>query len=181
MREIVRLGLKLFAIAAVAGLALGATNAVTEEPIAAQQAAAALASRQAVLPAAAGFEEADAEDIDEAFLGFDEGGALVGCAGRLTVQGFGGPIEVTVGVDTAGRITGVQVGGSDFAETAGLGAKTRDAAFTGQYAGQTAPVALTRDGGGIDAVTSATISSSAVTEGVNAVCARLLKLIEEGR
>lgn len=181
MRDIIKLGLKLFLLAAVAGLALGATNAITKDPIAAQALAAATASRQAVLPEAARFEAADAGDIDEAYYGLDESGKLVGCTGVLSVQGFGGPIEVTVGLDADGEITGVIVGGSDFSETAGLGAKTRDAAFTDQFAGGKAPVALRKDGGQIDAVTSATISSTAVTGGVNAVCAQLSALLKEGR
>ncbi len=179
MRDIIKLGLKLFAIAAAAGLALGATNAITSGPIAVQAEAAATASRQSVLPEATSFEPAEAGDIDEAFLGLDESGSIVGCTGMLTVQGFGGPIEVTVGLSIDGTITGVTVGGSDFSETAGLGAKTRDAAFTGQFCGLAAPVSLSKDGGEIDAVSSATISSTAVTGGVNAVCEQLTCLLSE--
>lgn len=181
MRDILRLGLKLFIIAAVAGLALGATNAITKGPIEAQRVAEAIASRQAVLPAAEVFEEAEAGEIDEAFYGLDAGGALVGLTGKVTVQGFGGPIEVTVGVRADGTIAGIQVGGSGFAETAGLGDKTRDEAFRHQFMGLEAPVSLSRDGGGIDAVTSATISSSAVVGGVNDCAAHLLALLAKGR
>lgn len=181
MRDILKLGLKLFIIAAVAGLALGATNAVTEGPIEEQRIAEAAASRRAVLPEAQTFEEADAGGIDEAFYGLDAGGALVGLTGKASVQGFGGPIEVTVGMRMDGTIAGVQVGGSGFAETAGLGDKTRDEAFRLQFAGQEAPVSLRSNGGGIDAVTSATISSTAVIDGVNACSEQLLALLEQGR
>lgn len=181
MRDILKLGLKLFIIAAVAGLALGATNAVTQGPIEAQRVAEAAASRQAVLPEAQIFEEAEKGGIDEAFYGLDAGGALVGLTGKATVQGFGGPIEVTVGIRVDGTIAGVQVGGSGFAETAGLGDKTRGEPFRMQFAGQEAPVSLRRDGGGIDAVTSATISSSAVIEGVNACAEHLMALLAQGR
>jgi Na+-translocating ferredoxin:NAD+ oxidoreductase RnfG subunit len=51
------LGLKLFAIAAVAGLALGATNALTEGPIHEQEIVAADAARREVLPGADSFTE----------------------------------------------------------------------------------------------------------------------------
>lgn len=173
MREIWTLACKLLLIAAGAGLALGTTNAVTMEPIAAQSAREADQARRTVLPIAAAFEEAAADGLDEAFIGLDAAGAAVGATGRVTVKGYGGEIEVTVGVDKAGVITGVNVGGVNFKETAGLGAKTKDAAFTAQFAGKMAPVALKKDGGGIDAVTSATISSTAVTYAVNQAAAAL--------
>lgn len=173
MHEIWKLSCKLLLIAAVAGLALGTTNAVTADPIAAQSALEADRARRAVLPGAASFEEAAADGLDEAFLGLDAAGGIVGATGKVTVQGYGGEIEVTVGVDTAGTITGVSVGGVNFKETAGLGAKTKDAAFTSQFAGKAAPVALQKDGGEIDAVTAATISSTAVTNAVNQAAAAL--------
>ena len=174
MREIRTLGFKLFLIAAIAGLALGVTNAVTAGPIAEQSVLAADLARRTVLPEAVTFEKADnAEGLDEAYIGLDAAGTVVGAAGKLTVAGYGGEIEVTVGLDTDGTLTGVSIGGPNFKETAGLGAKTKDAAFSGQFAGKTAPVALRKNGGEIDAVTSATISSTACTNAVNTVCAAL--------
>ena len=73
MREIAKLGAKLLLISAVAGLLLGATNAVTAGPIQAQSVAAANAARQSVLPSAASFERAAEipEGIDEIHLGYD--------------------------------------------------------------------------------------------------------------
>ena len=56
----------------------------------------------------------------------------------------------------------------------GLGAKTRDAAFTGQFAGLDAPVTLGAD---VDAVASATISSNAVVSGVNTACEYMQTLL----
>ena len=58
-------------------------------------------------------------------------------------------------------------GGSGFSETAGLGAKVKDASFTEQFAGLVAPVALVKDGGEVDSVTAASISSNAVCSAVN--------------
>lgn len=173
MRSILNLGLKLFIISAVAGLALGATNAITAEPIRQQEILAANAARMAVLPAAATFEETATEG---AMLGKDASGNVVGATASVVVQGFGGKIEVTVGMDDAGEITGVSIGGSEFSETAGLGARTKEAWFGEQYVGGEAPFALKKNGGSIDAVTSATISSTAVTDGVNQA-AELLKTV----
>lgn len=170
MRRILILGLKLFALAAVAGLALGATNLVTSEPIAQQALAAADAARRSVLPQAETFTELTApEGLSSAFAGYDASGALVGTTGTIVTKGYGGEIEVTAGIDTAGTVTGVSVGGSSFAETAGLGARAKEPWFAEQFSGQTSPVALTKDGGAIDAITSATITSRAVTGAVNSV------------
>ena len=175
MREIMRLGGKLLLIAAVAGLALGATNAITKDPIAEQAVAAANAARQAVLPAAATFDlvSEDQNGTDEIYCGMDASGQVIGYTAKVTTRGYGGPIEVTVGMTEDGTIAGVSIGGTEFAETAGLGAKVKEAWFGEQYAGEQAPVALTKDGGTIDAVSSATISSNAVTDAVNDACAAL--------
>lgn len=179
MREILKLGAKLLAIAAIAGLALGITNSVTAGPIAAQQLAEQQAARETVLPVAASFEKRACDGVDEAYAGFDAAGKVVGATGKLTVTGFGGPIEITAGVDADGVVTGVSVGGSAFAETAGLGAKTKDAAFTSQFVGEDASVALKKNGGSIDAVTSATISSTAVTDGVATIAEAIKPIAKE--
>ncbi len=171
------LGLKLFAIAAAAGLALGATNALTEAPIARQEKIAANAARRSVLPDADTFEQLDApEGLSEAYAGYDADGSLTGKTGKIVAKGYGGEIEVTVGVDNGGAITGVYVGGANFSETAGLGARTKEAWFGEQFVGKQSPVSLKKDGGEIDAVTSATISSRAVTNAVDTAAGLLAEL-----
>ena len=182
MSDIGKLGLKLLTLAAIGGLALGATNAITKGPIAEQAVATAAAARQTVLPEAVDFQlvaEADG-DVTEIYQGLTASGETAGYTAKTTVQGFGGPIEVTIGVNSDGTVTGANVGGTDFSETAGLGAKTKDPAFYDQFAGKTGPFELRKNGGEIDAVTSATISSTAVKNGVNTVYAYLTNLIKEG-
>jgi electron transport complex protein RnfG len=177
VRKIWILGVKLFAIAAVAGLALGATNALTEAPIKQQEIIAADQARRSVLTEAESFVPLDApEGLSEAHAGYDADGKLVGKTGKIVTKGYGGEIEVTVGVDNDGVITGVFVGGANFAETAGLGARTKEAWFGEQYIGKESPVALKKDGGDIDAVTSATISSRAVTNAVDEAAGLLAAL-----
>lgn len=170
MREIGTLCWKLLLIALVAGLALGTVNAVTAAPIEKQARQAAQAARQAVLPDAAMFTENEDGTV---FTGLDKNGAVVGYVTSGTVKGYASMIEVTVGVDTNGVITGVSVGGKDFAETAGLGAKTKEPAFTTQFAGKASPLAVNKDGGEIEAVSSATVSSRAVTGEVSRLVAVL--------
>ena len=168
MRKIVILGLKLFAIAAVAGLALGLTNMVTMPAILVQQEQAANAARIAVLPNAKRFTAVTTlEGLKDAYAGYDQQGKLVGKTGTIVTKGYGGEIEITVGVDLTGAITGTSVGGSSFSETAGLGARAKEPWFGKQYIGKTSPISLAKDGGDIDAITSATITSRAVTKAVN--------------
>lgn len=172
MREIMKLGAKLLLLSAVAGLALGATNAITAGPIEEQRIAEANAARQAVLSEAVSFElVGEGQDgMDEIYRGLDAAGNPVGYTAKCTTRGYGGPIEITVGMALDGTIAGVKIGGTDFAETAGLGARVKEDWFGAQFAGQKAPISLKRDGGQIDAVSSATISSNAVTKAVDAVC-----------
>ena len=102
--------------------------------------------------------------VDYCYEAFDASGQSLGYISQITVMGFGGEIEVTVGMDRTGAITAVRVGGANFSETSGLGAKTRDAAFTDQFAGKSGMLVLKQD---IDSVTGASVSSSAVVGGVN--------------
>ncbi len=173
MRKVMILGLKLFLLAAVAGLALGLTNMVTAGAIQEQQIKAAEAARKAVLPAAETFTEATApEGMKDAYAGYDASGVLTGKTGTIVAKGYGGEIEITVGIDQSGAVTGVSIGGSSFAETAGLGARAKEPWFAEQFVGKASPIAIAKDGGEIDAITSATITSRAVTNAVeNAVLA----------
>ncbi|MFR4293398.1 MAG: FMN-binding protein, partial [Christensenellales bacterium] len=83
-------------------------------------------------------------------------------AKTATIAGFGGA-DITVQVtDENGVITALVVDASS--QTAGLGQKCADEAFTSQFIGKSAPLTL---GEGIDAVASATITSQAVVDAVN--------------
>lgn len=156
----------LTCIVLVAAVLLVLVNSLTADRIKELSLAAADASRRSVMSQAETFAEvplspgAPVDDCWEA----SAGGKVVGHTAQVTVRGYGGPIEIIVGVDAEGKITGVSVGGSDFAETAGMGARVKEEAFRSQFAGLTAPVVLKQD---IDAVSGATISSRAVTNGVN--------------
>ncbi|MDD3921164.1 MAG: RnfABCDGE type electron transport complex subunit G [Eubacteriales bacterium] len=165
----------LTVIALCAALLLALTNAVTEGPIAEASAKAADEARRAVLPEAESFEELAHDDtVDSLFCGMQNGEA-VGYTATVTVTGYGGPIEVTVGMDTAGTLTGLNVGGTKFAETAGLGARAKEPSFTNQFKGKHTPVTLNQD---VDAISGATITSTAVTKGVNLAAAAITSAME---
>ena len=155
-------------ITVVAGLALSLTNMVTEAPIAEQKLLASNASRIAVFPDATGFEEQtlpEGSKLDSVYAAARDG-ATAGYVLQTTVNGYGGPIEIVMGIDNSGTITGLSVGGSSFAETAGLGARTREPEFTDQFIGLKAAPVLKDN---IDGISGATISSAAVTSGANAL------------
>src|SRR5690606_32206308 len=93
---------------------------------------------------------------------------------------FGGRMSVMVGFDAEGRISGVQTVGHT--ETPGLGSKITLPNFTSQFLGQTAEggrLAVDKDGGEVDAITAATISSRAFVDAVNR--AREAVRAEEGQ
>ncbi|MEG1560166.1 MAG: RnfABCDGE type electron transport complex subunit G [Clostridia bacterium] len=165
MREVWKLGLKLLIITVVAGLALGFTNEITKAAIEKQAIAAEEAARKTILPDASEFEKIETvpDGIDNVYVG-KINGEPVGYIAQITVKGYGGLIEVMVGMDNKGVITGINVGGGKFAETAGLGARSKEPKFMNQFIGLTPPAVLKEN---VDAISAATITSTAVVNAVN--------------
>lgn len=82
-------------------------------------------------------------------------------------KAFGGKIEVIVGISLDGKISGYKI--VDHKETPGLGTKVMDAKFSHQFIGlnpDKTNFKVKQDGGDIDAVTAATISSRAVIDSI---------------
>lgn len=97
-----------------------------------------------------------------------EGGALIGTAVRTSSsEGYGGTVTIMVGFDPQGEITGTTV--LAHTETPGLGAKMTERSFREQFVGMAADggIAVEKDGGGVDAITAATISSRAFCDAIN--------------
>ena len=166
----------LVMITVFSGLALGGTFTLTEDKIREQAEIAADNARRTVMPQADDFRIMNESDglIDWCYEALEADGA-VGYVAQTTVNGFGGPIEIIAGVDNEGRITGVSVGGSNFAETPGLGANAKNKSFTDEFIGKHGGISAVKAGkvrgeNDIDAMTSATITSSAVADGVNIIC-----------
>lgn len=158
--------LRLAIICIAVGGLLGIVNDLTKGPIAQKAVEAAEASRKVCFTSADSFESVELPSdsgIDSCYAAM-QNGELVGYVAQVTVTGFGGPIEIHVGMDMNCTITGISVGGTKFAETPGLGAKAKNADFTEQFTGLTIP---TQIGNGVDAITGATITSGAVSSGVN--------------
>ena len=156
----------LLIICIVVGGMLSMVNSLTAGPIEQRAIEAANLARQACFADADSFEpmELSADSGVDACYAALKNGELVGYVAQVTVTGFGGPLEIHVGMDLEQTITGINVGGSKFAETPGLGAKAKDPEFMAQFTGLTIPTQL---GEGVDAITGATITSGAVSSGVN--------------
>ena len=164
MRSIVVTAVSLFLICAAAAGALAYVNSVTAPTIAANNAAAADKARGEVLPAADSFEENTAPDGAVYYTG-KSGGATVGYVFTTAAKGYGGDVEIMTGVDAEGKVTGVSI--LSIEETPGLGMNAKKDSFRDQYKGKSGELAVNKDGGEIVAITSATITSRAVTNAVN--------------
>lgn len=182
----------LFLITIVAGALLGGVYQITKKPIEEAQAKAVQEAYKAVFPEAAAFEEnaaisanieedkVYAEDqtmegvfIKEILEAKDSGGAVLGYVLSFgTKKSYGGALELSMGVDLTGTITGFEVLTCN--DTAGLGANCKTDGFKSQFAGiQSNLVNFTKNGDGsvetatIDALSGATITTKAVTQSVS--------------
>ncbi len=99
--------------------------------------------------------------------GFDSVKNLKGIVFKTWPMGYAGTIPLIVGVDQEGRITGMRIGDrtEGFKETEGVGSKIKEQSFTSQFIGKNvSQISLTSEGGDIEAISGATISSRAVCE-----------------
>lgn len=166
----VMLAVILAVIAVITALALGVVNYITEDAINEAKTAKTAAAMAAVLPADS-YEPVQSGRTEKisavmgAYAAYRDG-ARVGWVVETASSGFGGTISMVVGVDADGAVTGVSI--VSMSETSGLGANAKKESFRSQYIGKSGTVALTKNGGEIDALTGATVTSNAVTKGVNA-------------
>ena len=170
---VLKLGLILLEVTGVIAGLLAAVNHITAPRIAAAQAEKTEKAIAAVLPGAAEPRQIELPEGTDGAIRAVYASDL-GYAIEVHPNGFGGEITMMVGVDMEGKVTGVSI--ISHSETAGLGAvaaaKTaKGQAFRDQFIGQSGSPAVTKDGGNIDAIASATITSRAVTEGVSTALA----------
>ena len=171
---ILRLAATLLIITSLVAAALAGVNSVTAPAIAKLTAEKTQQAIEAVLPGGG-------EEIDRNAVGF-AGADLVskvykgenGYAIEVTPGGFDNTITMMVGIDFEGKVLGIDI--ISHTETAGLGA-VADAEtpagqnFRGQFVGAAGSVSVTKDGGAVESITGATITSRAICNGVNAALA----------
>ena len=148
---------------------LGYVNGITKDRIEAIANDKMQSAMEEIIPGAV-FKEIplpDTSKLDKAFFAVDEAGNKTAFCAKVTVSGFADDIVLIVGTDLNGSVTGVKI--TQINETAGLGSKTNDEAWLSQFKGLSGSINLKKvktlptD---VAAVSGATISSSAVTGGV---------------
>ena len=174
MNKILKLALVLFLVCAIAAGALGFVNELTYKTIYDQQQAKTAAAFATVMQAD-GYEEVEVDKtvfptVDSVHRATNGAGYVV----TSTFSGAQGNITLACGVSPELKCTGISV--IEHSETSGLGANAASSAevgvnFRAQFKGQSEPIALSRDGGRIDALSGATITSRSVT---NATLAAIL-------
>ena len=180
MNKIVKNALILMAFSLVLGFVLGAVYKITEAPIAEATRQKELAAYKVVFENAAdfkevAFDEAAAEkvmadgafpdEINKAFEAVDASGNSLGYVVQLTTKdGYSGGIVMVVGVTLDGTVNGYSV--TSHSETSGLGTKAFDPAYADQFKGIAAA-----DVSGVATISGATLTSTAVINGINAAVA----------
>ncbi len=162
-QEMIKPLLVLVVICLVVSALLGFTHSVTAPIVEENERIAAEQTRKSVLAGAESFTEIE---CDTAALGItsaykeDSGKGYVITAGR---KGYGGEVVVTVGIDGSGKVVGLSTNVST--ETSGVGSKAGLPAYTDKYIG------LSGSANGVDTISGATYSSTAVRNGVSAALA----------
>lgn len=186
MKEMMKNTGIMVAITLIAGLLLGIVYQVTKEPIAIQEAKAKQEACQEVFADAASFDAVEVvpveqsawnsvgygqETIDEVMMAKDGAGSTLGYVVTVTTkEGYGGDIRFTVGVRMDGTVNGISI--LAISETAGLGMRAEEV-LKPQFADKNVEkFEYTKSGATsenqIDAISGATITTNAVTNGVNA-------------
>lgn len=176
----------LTVITIVAGVGLGFVYDVTKEPIAQMEESTKLKAYQTVFPEATDFGEADQAlvasaaanaspegtcEIEDAVIARDASGSDIGYVINVTThEGYGGDITISMGVDNAGEVKGIEI--LKISETAGLGMKATEEKFRNQFANKAVTqFSYTKSGAKsdfeIDALSGATITTKAVVDAVN--------------
>jgi Na+-translocating ferredoxin:NAD+ oxidoreductase subunit G len=201
LKNIIRDTIKIMLITLVSGILLGFVYEITKDPIAQAQEDAKQKAYQQVFTQADSFEE-DADftkekaasflkekgiedsQIDLLVKALDKEKKIIGYVVNVTNhKGYGGDISFTLGVKADGTINDYEM--LSINETAGLGMKAKEDKFKSQFhqvkvdqltVVKTKP-ASDQD---IQAISGATITSSSVTNGVNAGLLYIQSILAEG-
>jgi len=169
IRKILKVGLTLMVYCLVSALVLAIVQAKTAAKISAQNSEKKFRAMKSVLPEADNFVEKKVEAGFVYFVGFKGADTSnpTGYIVETSSRGYSSDIVTLVGIDTTFRIVNIKI--LSQAETPGLGTKAVEGPkgklppFQAQFSGLTADeVLLRKDGGKINSLTGATITSRAI-------------------
>ena len=189
MKDNIRAVITLAVITLVSGVLLGFIFELTKEPIAVEEARARQAACKSVFESAESFEPYDGfdkgaasaalseagfsqESIDGVLLALDPSGNRLGYVINVkTMEGYGGEIDISMGVTNDGVLNGIEI--LSIGETAGLGMKADTPEFKSQFSNKkVTQFTYTKSGASsdyeIDALSGATITTNAMVNAVNA-------------
>lgn len=189
-KYIIKLTVTLFATCVVVAGLLGLVNMVTKDKIAAINWENTQTAMKAVVADPDNTEFSEALENTDAMSAAAKaaggtldsvyevlvGGENAGYAIKVVASGSQGNIEMMVGVDAEGVVTGVSI--VDNSETSGIGSKVMSneplssgVGVLDQFQGKSAADGTLTVGKNVDAISGATVSSKGVTAGVNAALA----------
>ena len=195
-KYIIELTVKLFATCVVVAGLLGVVNQVTSPNIAAINKAKTEEAMKAVVTDAENSYFSDPLEISAdmaaaaaaaggtvtEFYEVNDGVVAIGHALKIVASGSQGNIEMMVGLDLEGTVTGVSI--VKHSETAGIGTKVADNELTAsgkhvldQFVGMGIADGTLTVGSNVDAITGATVSTRGVTAGVNTAIAVINSMI----
>ena len=161
----IRIAGSLLLICMVTALLLAAVNLLTRDVIAENARREKEEAIALLYPSFVRMEElpvlGEAEGVHTVYAVYEESG-MAGYVVDLETTGFGGPINMMVGISPEGVVSGVRV--VSHSETPGFGSRAAEQAYLAAYTGKGGELVLGAD---IDAVSGATISSRAILAGVN--------------
>ncbi|NLI98335.1 FMN-binding protein [bacterium] len=172
MKLEVKMSIVLVATSLAAAALLGVVFSFTAPTIAGQKEAARQDALKSIMPAAKEFKpdtvilDADTSVI---YIAYDKSGQRMGLVFTAAQRGYGGPVETMVGVNKDSSIAAIRIASASegLKETPGLGTRVLEDWFINQFKGlKRDDVFLTKDGGKVQGITAATISSNAATSGV---------------
>ena len=185
---IIKLTVTLLVTCVIVAAALGGVNAVTEEKIDAINWENTVTAMKAVvadpdnttfsdaLPLTDEMTAASGSVTLDSVYEAQAGGSTAGYAIKVVASGSQGKIEMMVGVDAEGVVTGVSIVKNS--ETSGIGSKVMTNMPTAsgvgvlsQFEGKSADDGVLTVGANVDAISGATVSTRGVTNGVNAALA----------
>lgn len=101
-------------------------------------------------------------DSGETVFAIIKDGGIIGCCVNSVGSGYGGDINLMVGIDTDGKVSGISF--VSMSETPGVGTKVKGEGFVSQFLGLSENAVI---GENVDGISGATFSSKGVAEAVN--------------
>lgn len=173
VKKAVHLGGTLLAVTAVTGIILGVVEHFTSAAIKQVELAAKNEAFKNVMPIAQTFEPAELVPNDYVLdvVKASDGSGVVGWCMTVETKSYGGPLQFIAGITKDGTVKAINI--LNHSDTPGLGARATEPEFYGQFTDKAQlPLKVVKGSAGnpdeIAAISGATITSNAVTDGVNA-------------